>query len=60
MDTIVSQIQTLTRDVDPADKARLQSVLRQALSDLETPQDTLIQLYNGVSLVSEYLLSVVA
>lgn len=56
MDSVISQIQTLAREAGPADKARLQSVLRQALSDLESPQDTLIQLYNGVSLVSEYFL----
>lgn len=56
MDNIVSQIQTFAGEAGPADKARLQSVLRQVLSDLESPHDTLIQLYNGVSLASEYLL----
>lgn len=58
MDSIVSQIQILAREAGPADKARLRSVLRQVLSDLGSPQDTLIQLYNGVSLVSEYLLPI--
>ncbi|OJI97340.1 hypothetical protein ASPVEDRAFT_49365 [Aspergillus versicolor CBS 583.65] len=47
MDSAISQIQTLAREAGPADKARFQSVLRQALSDLESPQDSLIQLYNG-------------
>ncbi|KAL4781992.1 S-adenosyl-L-methionine-dependent methyltransferase [Aspergillus varians] len=47
MDDIVSRIQTLASEADLAGRARIQSALRSALSGLESPQDTLIQLYNG-------------
>ncbi|KAL4945873.1 hypothetical protein BDV06DRAFT_229738 [Aspergillus oleicola] len=46
MENIVSQIRALATEADPVGLANIQSALRQALFDLERPQDTLMQLYN--------------
>ncbi|KAL4873660.1 hypothetical protein BDV12DRAFT_207505 [Aspergillus spectabilis] len=46
MDDIVSQIQTLASEVDPAGRATILHALRQVLSGLGSPKDIIIQLFN--------------
>ncbi|KAL2865424.1 O-methyltransferase-domain-containing protein [Aspergillus lucknowensis] len=47
MDDIVSQIRALAGEADTAGRVRVQDALRQVLSQLESPQDTLVQLLNA-------------
>ncbi|KAL4989304.1 O-methyltransferase-domain-containing protein [Aspergillus falconensis] len=47
MDNIISQIQTLASQTDAAGRAKIQHALQQVLLDLESPYDSLMQLYNG-------------
>ncbi|KAL4809458.1 O-methyltransferase-domain-containing protein [Aspergillus unguis] len=47
MDDLILQIRDLASKANDAEKIKIQSTLRAVASDLESPQDTLMQLYNG-------------
>ena len=49
MDDIIAQIQTLAENADETGRNSLQIALRDLQYRLETPQDTLMRLYNSVS-----------
>jgi hypothetical protein len=49
MDDIIMQIRALTSGTDASSKAKIQNALREVLSELESPRDFLVQLFNAVS-----------
>ena len=49
MDSIITQIRSLAEAADKAGRHSILDALQQLQSQLETPQDVLMKLYNSVS-----------